>query len=582
MRSPAEIRFRLRQEFENLRLFAMPPHWDEPLTGPLPGLPDPEGTAAALRASKDYCAEIERLATDALAHRFHLLGLKPVDLGDPIRWRRDFLHGQETGLDYFRRIPYLDFARAGDHKVIWELNRHQHLVILAQAFLLTGRREFLDEIPRQLDHWISENPTHRGVNWTSALEVAFRALSWLCVLHLVGRHFSEDFRRRWMSSLNHHGLHLEYNLSVYFSPNTHLLGEAVVLDALGVLLPQMPHSAQWRKLGTATVQEEMRRQVREDGSHFEQSTYYHAYALEFFEFHASLHPDTPTWYGDKLQKMDAYRDAFVSSKGLMPLIGDEDGGRLFHPYGDRRTFGVRRPEESAWWFNNELPRSIPTRSELFKDAGLAVLRSGRAHVIFDVGQFGALSSGHSHADTLSIVAFVDGEELLIDAGTFTYISDPEARQRFRGTAAHNTISIGSLEQAEPKGPFRWVNLPEIKLLRWDSNEKCDIVDAQCSYRGFTHRRTVTFEKPEKLIVVDHVTGPTGQHTVEQRWLTPADVCLHIASKPEPCVEPAERSTALGSREPAQRWIVRFEGPLRATISSTIELRRDDAPTKWRQ
>ena len=88
--------------------------------------------------------------------------------------------------------------------------------------------------------------------------------------------------------------------------------------------------------------------------------------------------------------MDAYRDAFVSSKGLMPLIGDEDGGRLFHPYGDRRTFGVRRPEESAWWFNNELPRSIPTRSELFKDAGLAVLRSGRAHVIFDVGQFGAL------------------------------------------------------------------------------------------------------------------------------------------------------------------------------------------------
>lgn len=576
MRSPAEIRFRLRQEFENFRLFAMPPTWAEPLTGPLPGL------STTVPQDPAYREEMERIATDALAHRFHLLGLPKADLGDPIHWRRDFVHGQETGLDYFRRIPYLDFARVGDHKIIWELNRHQHLVVLAQAFLITGRPEFLDEIPRQLDHWFTENPTHRGVNWTSALEVAFRALSWLWVLHLVGRDLPEDFRARWSRSLHHHGLHLEYNLSVYFSPNTHLLGEAVVLDAMGVLLPRMPHAAQWRALGTRTVQEEMKRQVRNDGSHFEQSSYYHVYALEFFELHASLHSETPQWYHEKLQKMAAFRDALVSNKGLLPLIGDEDGGRLFHPYGDRRTFGVRRPEDTVWWFPSELPRSVPARSQLFKDAGLAVLRSEKAQVIFDVGPFGALSAGHSHADTLSIVAFVDGEELLIDAGTFTYISDPEARQRFRGTAAHNTISIDGLEQAEPQGPFRWINLPEVKLLRWDSNERFDIVDAQCSYRGFAHRRTVTLEKPDKLIVVDHVTGPAGPHTVEQRWLTPADVRLHIASAPEARVEPAERSAALGSKEPAQRWIVRFEGSLPATLTTTIELRRDDAPTKWRQ
>jgi hypothetical protein len=509
-------------------------------------------------ASRD---EIVRIATDALAHRFHLLGLPTVDLGDSIRWRREFVHGQETGLDYFRRIPYLDFARAGDHKIIWELNRHQHLVVLAQAFLITGRSEFLDEIPRQLDHWIAENSTHRGINWASALEVAFRALSWLWVLHLVGSHFPEDFRRRWMRSLHHHGLHLEYNLSFYFSPNTHLLGEAVVLDAMGSLLPQMPHAARWRELGTATVQEEMRRQVRDDGSHFEQSSYYHVYALEFFELHASLHPETPAWYRQKLSKMAAFRDALVSGKGFLPLIGDEDGGRLFHPYGDRRRFGLR-PGQA---------HQAPSGSQLFSDAGIAVMRSERAHIIVDVGPFGRGSAGHSHADTLAITAFIDGEELLIDAGTFTYISDPEARQRFRGTAAHSTVSIDALEQAEPQGPFRWVNPPSVELLRWNSDEKSDLVDAQCSYRGFTHRRTVRFEKPDKLIVVDHVSGPEGEHTIEQRWLTPQDVRLHIASALPTHQEVAERSTAFGSREPAERSVVRYAGTLPATLTTTIDL-----------
>ena len=38
----------------------------------------------------------------------------------------------------------------------------------------------------------------------------------------------------FLSSLYQHGCYIERNLSTYFSPNTHLLGEAVVLHALTV------------------------------------------------------------------------------------------------------------------------------------------------------------------------------------------------------------------------------------------------------------------------------------------------------------------------------------------------------------
>jgi hypothetical protein len=599
MRSLGEIRFRLKQELANLRLIAAPPDWSEPLAGPLPGLPDPETLVAAIRSADSaaaYRRTVVSLAEELLTHRFRLLGLAPADLGNPIRWRRDFVHGHETGTGYFRSLSYLDFSRAGDHKIIWELNRHQHLVLLAQAFLLTRRREFLEEIPRQLDGWMRQNPTARGINWASALEVAFRAWSWMWVLHLAGREFPEDFRRRWMQRLYHHGLYLERNLSIYFSPNTHLLGEAVMLAALGKLLPQMPRAARWRELGEAMVLEQMRRQVRNDGSHFEQSAYYHLYAVDLFLLHRLLHPDTPEWFDLKLEKMAEFLHALVSASGLLALIGDEDGGRLFHPYGDRRRFAeatlascarwrgrpewMRNPaaewEQSVWWMGPgplaaaPAPASNPTSSRWFADAGLAVLRSGGAHALIDAGGFGSGSAGHSHADTLSLVAFRAGEELLIDPGTFTYVSDPNARQRFRSTAAHNTVSINSQEQAEAQGPFRWNNPPRVELLHWNSTEVRDILDARCRYRGFTHRRSVVFLKPDWMVVLDRVSGPEGIHRVEQRWLTPEGVAGEfLDTRPAAIAEPAERSAAFGSREGARRWIARWEGKLPANLVAVI-------------
>ena len=113
-----------------------------------------------------------------------MLGIE-IETGKEIEWRRDYLHNVSTGTKYFRLIPYLDFTRAGDHKVIWELNRHQHLVVLAQASVANGRTEFLNEIVSQLESWFAANPFLRGINWTSALEVAFRVLSWIWVYDLA-------------------------------------------------------------------------------------------------------------------------------------------------------------------------------------------------------------------------------------------------------------------------------------------------------------------------------------------------------------------------------------------------------------
>ena len=594
MRSLTEIAFRLRQESANLWLL-----WRQPDANNVgspridAGLPDPGAVADRLRGSH-YAAEIERLAEEVLAHRFHLLGLPPLDAGDPIPWRRDLQHGTETGMEYFRRVPYLDFRRAGDHKIVWELNRHQHLILLAQAFLLTGRKEFLNEIPRQLTSWIDANPFQRGINWASALEVAFRTLSWIWVYHLVGPHLEDAFRKRLLNSMYQHGLHLEYNLSVYFSPNTHLLGEAVALHVLGRSFPAFPRAAAWTRLGHQTVLAQMEKQVRPDGSHFEQSSYYHLYALDFFLLHALLaQEELPAWYDEKLCRMADFLDALVSDSGILPFMGDEDGGRLFHPYGDRRRFAgatlatcalkFGRPEwlrstadlaeQAAWWLGRmdlEARTPVQRESRWFPDAGLAVMRSPAAHVIVRAGSFGAGSAGHSHADVLSMVAFRDGNELLIDAGTFTYVADADARERFRGTAAHNTVWIEGAEQATPHGPFRWDAPPQVELLYWHSDARRDVLDALCHYGELTHRRSIVFHKPDLLIVLDRVRGPAGAHTLEQRWLCPANIDgSFLATKPDAVREMAERSCAFGSTGAAWRSVVRWQGTLPATLAAAI-------------
>ena len=182
----------------------------------------------------------------------------------------------------------------------------------------------------------------------------------------------DALRARFLTALDRHGRYLELNLSVYFSPNTHLLGEAVALHALGVLFPAFPRAARWAETGGRIVEQQMERQVRDDGSHFEQSAYYHVYALDFFLLYRVLAKPAAA-YDARLVAMAEYLDALLGVNGTLPLIGDDDGGRLFHPYGERARFGratmatcavlLQRPEwlrgpeyvheQAAWWLGAE-------------------------------------------------------------------------------------------------------------------------------------------------------------------------------------------------------------------------------------
>ena len=326
----------------------------------------------------------------------------------------------------------------------------------------------------------------------------------------------DALRARFLTALYRHGRFLELNLSVYFSPNTHLLGEAVALHALGVLFPAFPRAARWAETGGRIVEQQMERQVRDDGSHFEQSAYYHVYALDFFLLYRVMAKPAAAYDAQAGCDGRVPRCAARDVDGTLPLIGDDDGGRLFHPYGERAGFGratmatcavlLQRPEwlrgaeylheQAAWWLGADALSMAARRrprarvSRFFSDGGTAVMVSGDVQLVVKAGPFGEGSGGHSHSDVLSLTARAGGREILIDPGTFTYVADPAERNRFRGSGAHNTVRIDGRDQAVPGGPFRWNDKPAVSVRQWATRPDRDYLDASCAYAGFTHRRRV--------------------------------------------------------------------------------------------
>jgi hypothetical protein len=619
VRSPRELLFRGRQELANLVLWARPPHITVPVPTAVTELAAPDQVADRLRGTL-FAAEVEHIAGLLLAHKFPILGIT-ISTGPEIAWRRDYLSGKETEPLYFRTVPYLDFNRSGDHKIVWELNRHQHLVLLAQAFLLTGRGIYLDEIWKQLDSWLEQNPYQCGINWASALEVAFRALSWIWVYHLVGARIPRALRPRFLNSLYQHGFHLEYNLSYYFSRNTHLLGEAVALHALGVLFGH----DRWKRTGAQVVRAELDFQVLEDGAHFERSSYYHVYALDFFVFHYIL-AGRPSDYPPVISRMADYLAALLGPAQKLPFLGDDDGGRLFHPYGCHEQYGRaslatcaillgnrKQPfceediaAQAAWWLGEEAWTYVKKHepelpgSRIFRPSGVAVMRWGERQIVIDAGPFGFGRGGHSHADSLSILAREGATEILIDAGTFTYVGDPELRNWFRGSAAHNTVRVEGYDQGEPAGPFGWASKPDVQILEWASTGEYDFLDAECRYNRIRHRRRVLFLKPAIVVVMDEIEGEPRSHKCEQIWHFGSDVvalspvCYSIASRARLTVPAGTsgvlekggrngwRSSALGRKEEAFAFCVSdiCEPPARlvavldfttATTAATVEL-----------
>jgi len=525
------------------------------------GVCEPETSQSLANSHPEHCSRTISSADAICDEQFEILGYGRISYGSPVDWHFDPIARRRTALAHWTRIE-LEHEAVGDIKVVWEVNRHQWLLDLGQAWLLTGDEKYAQTFVRLVQEWIEKNPPELGINWTSALEVALRMISWCWALALFrdAKSLSAEFYVSLLNSIRLHANYVERYLSTYFSPNTHLTGEALGLFYVGSLFPEFTGSKRWADLGAGILIDQLPKQVYSDGVYFEQSACYQHYTTEFYQHFLILSEinqrKLPVAVSQRLQQMLEFQLAMRQPNGLMPQFGDSDGGWLLPlcrrlPGDDTALFAtgavLLERSDLAWaaggetvetrWllgktggriFGNLDPVAPANVAPiLFEQGGYAVLRSDWSahahHMVMDTGPLGCPVSGvHGHADLLSLHCCAFGEPYLVDSGNYCYAVDGLWRDYFRNSWSHNTVLVDGLSQLKSIGPFGWqFPRPTAHLNHSESNKLWQLVDAGHSAfehlpDSVSHRRQLVFVDSRYWVVVDELTG-SEEHEIELRY-----------------------------------------------------------------
>ncbi len=491
-----------------------------------------------------HSEELRRIADEICAGTVRLFGQSAPLPHDGVNWHADrkspgsFADGGRTGLPQ---------AGGPDAKRVWEINRHQFLVTLGQAYLLTRRETYAERAVQWMHSWILHNPPFRGLNWTESLEPAMRLLSWLWTLRLIESSPALDAEaaRRIVTCVVIQRDYIRRHLSIYSSPNTHLLGEALALFVAGLALPKLRGSRSCVRLGQRILEEELTQQVSDDGSHSEKSAYYHCYALEMYLLATILGQQhgvvfSPLWMR-RVERMAEFLMHILRPDGWLARFGDDDGGKalrlrdedyhlprrllavaaLVFSRGDFKFVAGTLPQEIFWLFGAEgvskydgLRATEPHTKGVrwFPDAQIAVARTGWHEGdswLLGQGQpLGMLTAGHSHGSPLSFELFMKGQPIVVDPGTFSY-ADERWRNYFRSEQAHNTVIVDGAPWLSPAGPFRWSDPQSLSPARMQETSPAFTLTLVHPNGSYQHQRRFELSGPCDALIEDEVIG-TGR------------------------------------------------------------------------
>lgn len=466
------------------------------------------------RQSRLFLPPYQRIPADEqrlLAGEIPVFG-RWVPVGDsPAFWHADPFFPAAWPRIPYRQIDYRPGNPTGDVRIVWELNRLQHLHALAVIASEDPQQRdvALGRIESDLHAWYAANPPGIGVNYLSAMEEALRLISLFHAFDLVRPWASAETRQMIAGIAAQHAPHIARRLSLHSSAGNHTIAEATGLLYAGILLPEYPGAAGWRETGRRLLRIEAARQIDADGGGIEQATWYLLFITDLLGLaqallaHAGEAPEPAV--DAALLRSRGFLNALASGPDELPKIGDADDGFALSP-------GLRLSWQAG--AQMRIARSYPV-------AGLSLVhdRGTNDRLIFLHNPLGmAPGYGHGHADCLSLVFRHAGADLLIDPGTFMYGGSTEYRRYFRSASAHNTATVDGADHAEQAGAFLWKGAYHPELLQADfAADGCVLLARHDAYRttGVTHCRGVVYRPGRFLAVWDHFRGAEGR-----------DVCLH--------------------------------------------------------
>jgi hypothetical protein len=428
------------------------------------------------------------------------------------------------------QIPDFD-PKVGDIKLIWELSRMDWVLAFAQR-ARNGDTAALQRLNDWLVDWCRHNPPYRGPNWKCGQEASIRVMHLAMAALILGqtRQTAPALRDLIHLHLQRIAPTLSYAIG---QDNNHGTSEAAALFIGGSWLQALglPVSARWATRGRRWLENRAVGLIGQDGSFSQYSLNYHRVMLDTFSMvevwrrHMGL-PDFSAGSLRRLQAATGWLHHMINPiNGDGPNVGANDGARLLQltdtPYRDFRPsvqlamglFAGERAyaELGAWdhplhWLGLPPPQTAapPAGSRQADDGGFAVLRRGPVMAMLRYPRF---RFRPSQADALHLDFWQGGDNLLRDAGTYSYNTQAHWLNYFGGTAGHNTVQFDEQDQMPRLGRFLfgdWLKTLRMEPLREDAAAASFAAGYRDS-QGASHLRRVSLGVAH-LRVVDEIAG----------------------------------------------------------------------------
>lgn len=454
------------------------------------------------------------------------VGIQPPDwLANPLTGERV----PHVGRAWWQ-IPDFD-PRVGDIKLIWELSRMDWVLAMAQR-ARNGDTASTERLNDWLSDWCQNNPPYLGPNWKCGQEASIRVMHLAMGALILGQ--VRDPKPALAELIRLHLARIAPTMSYAIGQNNnHGTSEAAALFIGGSWLEALgdPRGTRWAASGRRWLGHRASQLIGESGSFSQYSLNYHRMMLDTFSMaevwrrHLGL-AEFAEHQSARLRAATQWLHRMVDPvTGLAPNLGANDGARLLQltdgPYPDYRTclqlasvlfegrcaIAAEGPWDRALlWLGLSRPGQVgpPPASGVADDGGFALLRRGSAMVMLRYPRF---AFRPSQADALHLDAWVDGENLLRDAGTYSYNTEPRVMGYFGGTAGHNTVQFDDRDQMPRLGRFLlgdWLRTDRQQALR-ETGEASSFAAGYRDSQGAGHLRSIRLSA-DGVRVVDEIDG----------------------------------------------------------------------------
>jgi hypothetical protein len=458
---------------------------------------------------------------------------------------------------HWTKIPDLN-TDFGDIKYIWELSRFPFVYTLVRAYAVEEKDKYVETFWRLFEDWVDNNPVELGVHYKCCQEMSIRVMAWLIGLYAFYHHPASSNKRLFalIKHIYYHTNHIEkhFEFALKSVKNNHTITEAAAMYTVGILFPFLDLSNYWKTKGNKYLEAEGLRQIYDDGSYLQHSMNYQRLVIQNYTWVFQLAHIHKESYSKKLQSrlLDSLLFLFNQqdqNTGRLPNYGMNDGA-LIHPLSEsdyldyrpqlttlyyvltkKKLYSLGIHDENLLWICGNESVNAPVNYETqitkaYKVGGYYTLHGGES---FGMIRCGTYRDRPSQADMLHLDLWWKGENILCDAGTYSYNTAKRWLSYFNGTASHNTIMVNQKDQMRKGTRFIWLDWTAAKLIRFSKGESFQFFEGEHDgYSPLIHRRAVLNDN-DVWIVIDDIVGEFKgkEYEISQQWLLGTKELLKI-------------------------------------------------------